>query len=81
MNMYTCWEIQGCGILIVLVTIYSASQKSLNLTREYALVALWTTREWQFCLDALYTRKHTLRGLRVCPRLLDTRVSARSLAH
>jgi len=30
---------------------------------EYAFVAraLDNVREWQFCLDALYTRKHTIR--------------------
>jgi len=27
---------------------YSASQKSLNVTREYALIVRWTTRECEF---------------------------------
>jgi len=27
---------------------YSASQKSLNVTREYARIVCWTTRECEF---------------------------------
>ena len=61
--MYTCWEIQGCGILIVLVTIYSASQKSLNLTREYALVArLDNARVAVLFRRVVYAKAHAKRA-------------------
>ena len=36
-----------------------------------------TTCKCQFCLDTLYTRKHTLRRLRVCLRSLGTRERTR----